>query len=44
MKEKQTEKKNRKQTAQVQEEALSHPLVMEAVHVFNGEITKVNIL
>jgi len=26
------------------EEALSHPLVMEAVHIFNGEIKKVNIL
>ncbi len=40
----QPEKRPQNRTAQLQEEALSHPLVMEAVHIFNGEITKVNIL
>jgi len=41
---KQPEKRPRSQTRQLHEEALSHPLVREAVHIFNGEITKVNIL
>ncbi|MDM8541505.1 DNA polymerase III subunit gamma/tau [Desulfococcaceae bacterium HSG9] len=41
---KQSPKRPQNPTNQLHEEALSNPLVMEAVHVFNGEITKVNIL
>ena len=41
---KQSPKRPQNQADQLHEKALSHPLVMEAVHVFNGEITKVNIL
>ncbi len=41
---KQPENRPKNRTAQLHEKALSHPLVMEAVHIFNGEITKVNIL
>lgn len=35
---------NNNRTAQLQEEALNHPLVTKAVQIFNGEITKVNLL
>jgi len=43
-KQKQPQKQLKNQTDRLHEEALSHPLVMEAVHIFNGQITKVNIL
>jgi DNA polymerase-3 subunit gamma/tau len=38
-----TKKKKKKKTAQLEQKALSHPLVMEALKLFDGKVVDVNI-